>query len=104
MTATTPNGAAWSSARPLPGYNGPGDYSEYLANDQAGDITLVMTGRRSAIVYLTRKHDGTWTSVKTAGTGTFPEVAVADSRSTALVWEKVRRGADVLEATTTVDR
>jgi hypothetical protein len=91
MTATTRNGADWSSARRLPGYNGPGDYSEYLASDRAGGITLVMSGRHSAIVYLTRKPDGTWTSVQTAGTGTFPEVAVTDSRSTTLIWEKVPR-------------
>ena len=101
MTATTRNGAAWSSARRLPGYNGPGDYSEYLASDRASGITLVMSGRHSAIVYLTRKPDGTWTPVKTAGTGTFPEIAVTDSRSTMLIWEKVRRGGDVLQATTT---
>ena len=103
MTATTQHGTAWSSARHLPGYNGPGDYSEYLASDPTTGITLVMTGRHSAIVYLTRKPDGTWTSVKTAGTGISPEVAGAGSRFTTIVWEQVRRSGDLFEATTNAD-
>jgi hypothetical protein len=47
-----------------------------------------MSGRRCAIVYLTRKPDGAWTAVKTARTGIFPEVAVTNSPFTTLIGRK----------------
>ena len=98
--ATTRNGTDWSAAGRLPGYDGPGDLSDYVDSDQAGDVTLTLIGRRSAILYLTRKPDGTWTRAQAVGTGTAPEISGAGAAATTIIWEHVRRTGDLLEART----
>ncbi len=101
MTATNSDAASWSAGARLRQYPHPSDLEDYLANDQAGDVTLTLSGPRSQVFYLTRKTDGDWTAAKPAGTGVFPEATVNDQGATTLLWNKVRPTGALLEARTT---
>jgi hypothetical protein len=97
LTATSADGIRWPTTR-LPGaYDG---FGSFVASVPDGNAAVTFAGAHSRILVSTRTAGDAWSTLKLAGSGELPEVAISNDGSITVAWEHGTPPNNVLETRT----